>query len=198
VAISDNVPFVPSPVGHAVAGLCAGWLIAGAPAPKSSFNPTPNQPWIETWRGAIVFAGLAVSPDLDLLVRAHSMYTHSLGAALVLTLAVAALTPAHARRWTAAFACGAAYATHTLLDWMGNDTTPPIGIMALWPLTSDYYESNLHFFMAITRRYWLPGFWSHNLMAMFREIGTLVPLALVLFFLRRRRAPSSRLDERHA
>jgi len=192
---------VPSPLGHAVAGLAAGWLIAGAPALKSlksPFHPAarplpatpsaprPDQPWIATWRAAFVFAGLAVSPDLDLLFHAHSMYTHGLGAALAVTLAVAALTPAHARRWTAAFACGAAYATHTLLDWMGNDTTPPIGIMALWPLTSDYYESNLHFFMAITRRYWLPGFWTHNLIAMLREIGTLVPLALVIYFLRRR------------
>jgi inner membrane protein len=184
---------VPSPLGHAVAGLAAGWLIAGAPALKS-VNPTAppaNQPWLATWRGAFVFAGLAVSPDLDLLFHAHSMYTHSLGAALVVLLAVAALTPAHAHRWTAAFACAAAYATHTLLDWMGNDTTPPIGIMALWPFTSEYYESNLHFFMAITRRYWLPGFWTHNLIAMLREIGTLVPLALLVYFLRRRRSPVS-------
>jgi hypothetical protein len=192
VAISDNVALVPSPLGHAVAGLAAGWLIAGAPALKSPINPTAplaNQPWIATWRGAIVFASLAVAPDLDLLFHAHSMYTHSLGAALAVLLTVAALTPAHARRWTAAFACGAAYASHTLLDWMGNDTTPPIGIMALWPFTSEYYESNLHFFMAITRRYWLPGFWTHNLIAMFREVGTLVPLAVAIYFLRRRRVP---------
>jgi hypothetical protein len=192
VAISDNVALVPSPLGHAVAGLAAGWLIAGAPALKSPINPIAppaNEPWIATWRGAIVFASLAVAPDLDLLFHAHSMYTHSLGAALAVLLTVAALTPAHARRWTAAFACGAAYASHTLLDWMGNDTTPPIGIMALWPFTSEYYESNLHFFMAITRRYWLPGFWTHNLIAMFREVGTLVPLAVAIYFLRRRRVP---------
>jgi membrane-bound metal-dependent hydrolase YbcI (DUF457 family) len=180
-------------VGHAIAGLAAGWLIAGAPA-RHSLNtsaarvPPADQPWIATWRGAFVFAGLAVSPDLDLLFHAHSMYTHSIGAALVVFLATAALTPAHAYRWTAACACAAAYATHTLLDWMGNDTTPPIGIMALWPFTSEYYESNLHFFMAITRRYWLPGFWTHNLMAMLREVGTLVPLAILVYFLRRPRA----------
>jgi hypothetical protein len=192
VAISDNVGCVPSPVGHAIAGLAAGWLIAGAPARHLSNTSAPrldpaDQPWIATWRGALIFAGLAVSPDLDLLVHAHSMYTHSIGATLIVMLAVAALTPARARRWTAAVACGAAYATHMLLDWMGNDTTPPIGIMALWPFTSGYYESDLHFFMAITRRYWLPGFWTHNLIAMLREIGTLVPLALVIYFLRRPR-----------
>jgi inner membrane protein len=189
---------MPSPAGHAIAGLAAGWLIAGAPArlPRSSNTPAgrpdpADQPWIATWRGAIVFAGLAVSPDLDLLFHAHSMYTHSIGAALIVILAAAALTPTHAHRWTAAFACGAAYASHTLLDWMGNDTTPPIGIMALWPFTSEYYESNLHFFMAITRRYWLPGFWTHNLIAMLRELGTLVPLAVIIYFLRRKRASVS-------
>jgi hypothetical protein len=189
-------------MGHAVAGLVAGWLIAGAPARSASNNPAArvapaDQPWIATWRGAIVFAGLAVAPDLDLLFHAHSMYTHSIGAALAVMLAVAALTPAHARRWTAAFACGAAYASHTLLDWMGNDTTPPIGIMALWPFSPEYYESNLHFFMAITRRYWLPGFWTHNLIAMFRELGTLVPLAILVYFLRRRRVPAA-ADARRA
>ena len=52
---------------------------------QSNVKP-PRQPrraaWIATWRGAFVFAGLAVAPDLDLLFRAHSMYTHSIGAAL--------------------------------------------------------------------------------------------------------------------
>ena len=42
--------------------------------------------------------------------------------------------------------------------------------------------------MAITRRYWLPGFWTHNLIAMLREVGSLVPLAILMYFVRRRRA----------
>ena len=34
-----------------------------------------------------------------------------------------------------ALATGLAYATHTLLDWLGTDASPPIGIMALWPFS---------------------------------------------------------------
>jgi hypothetical protein len=145
-------------------------------------------PWIATWRGAIVFAGLGVLPDVDLLFGVHSMYTHSVGATLVVLLAIAALTPT--RRWQAACAGAAAYGSHILLDWLGHDTTPPIGIMALWPVTSSYYEADIHWFMAITRRYWLPNFWRHNLMAMTREVGTLLPLVLLIYWWRKRGATS--------
>ena len=34
-----------------------------------------------------------------------------------------------------ALAITAAYATHTLLDWLGADSSAPFGIMALWPVT---------------------------------------------------------------
>ena len=47
-----------------------------------------------------------------------------------------------------------AFASHVLLDWLGSDASPPIGIMALWPFSSAYYESELHVFMAISRRYY--------------------------------------------
>ena len=42
-----------------------------------------------------------------------------------------------------ACAIALAYASHTLLDWLGTDSSPPIGIMALWPFSRDYYESHL-------------------------------------------------------
>lgn len=176
---------MPSPVGHALGGLAAGWLVAGAPARPA----TSADPWIATWRGALVFAMLGMLPDIDLLVGAHSMHTHSIGAALIVTLATIALTRSP-ERLVAGLAAGAAYGSHILFDWMGNDTTPPIGIMALWPFSSDYYESDVHWFMAITRRYWLPNFWWHNTIAMLREVGTLTPLVLLIYWLRRRRAPA--------
>ena len=74
-----------------------------------------------------------------------------------------------------------AYASHTLLDWLGTDSSPPIGIMALWPFSRAYYESHLHVFMAISRRYWLPEFWTLNVLALGRELAILLPLALVVF-----------------
>ena len=63
--------------------------------------------------------------------------------------------------------------------------------MALWPFSRDYYESSLHVFMAISRRYWLPEFWTYNLYALARELLILVPIALVVLLVRRRSTASS-------
>jgi hypothetical protein len=73
-----------------------------------------------------------------------------------------------------------------VLDALGDDTTPPIGIMALWPLTSEFYQTDLRWFMAISRRYWLPGFWTHNLLAVAWEVVLLAPVAAAVAWLRRR------------
>ena len=40
--------------------------------------------------------------------------------------------------------------------------------------------------MAISRRYWLPEFWTFNLSALVRELLILVPIALVVLTVRRR------------
>ena len=82
----------------------------------------------------------------------------------------------------------AAYASHTLLDWLGTDLSPPIGIMALWPFSSDYYESHLHLFRAISRHYWLPEFWASNARALAGELAILLPLTALGFLVRRRPA----------
>ena len=81
-----------------------------------------------------------------------------------------------------------AYASHTLLDWLGTDSSPPIGIMALWPFSHRYFESSWHIFMAISRRYWLPEFWIFNTLALARELAILLPLAFLVLAARRRHA----------
>jgi LexA-binding, inner membrane-associated putative hydrolase len=181
---------MPTPIGHALGGLAAGWLLMGIGArgagrgerrrgerrKKEEGRRKAEQPLAKTW--AIVFAGLGMLPDVDLILGSHSTYTHSVGAVLL----VAAVSAIFVRRdrLVAAIACGAAYASHLLLDWLGHDTTPPIGIMALWPFTSSFYEADLHVFMAVSRRYWLEGFWIHNLKAVAREVVILLPIALVI------------------
>jgi len=135
------------------------------------------------WRGALLFGFAGMLPDLDLLFGAHSGPTHGLGAALIVGLAILALT----RQPRLGLAAAAAYASHTLLDWLGTDSSAPIGIMSLWPLSRDYYESNIHLFEAISRRYRLPGFWEHNLKAVAWELLILFPpVALVLVVQRQR------------
>jgi hypothetical protein len=69
-----------------------------------------------------------------------------------------------------------------LFDWLGSDDTPPLGVMALWPLTSTFYFADAFVFEAISRRYWLPGFIGHNLWAITREILMLGPMVAILSF----------------
>ena len=170
---------MPSPIGHALAGLATGWLIRG-----NRFNDRNGR------REALLFAGLGTLADFDLLFGMHSGPTHGIGAA-VLAGAFAWLpsmaTTARARM-VLVVACVLAYASHTVLDWLGSDTSPPIGIMALWPFSREYYESSLHVFMAVSRRIWQPErFWMQNLIALARELLILVPPLVVIGWLRRAR-----------
>jgi hypothetical protein len=81
----------------------------------------------------------------------------------------------------------AAWGSHILLDWFGSDTSPPIGIMALWPFDSGYYQSSLSIFDAISRRYWLPDqFIFGNLRATLKEIVILAPIFVAATILRKR------------
>ncbi len=48
--------------------------------------------------------------------------------------------------------------------------------MALWPLTSTFYFAHAYVFEAISRRYWLEGFWAHNLWAVTTEVAILAPV----------------------
>lgn len=149
------------------------------------------------------FALAATIADLDLLVGVHRGPTHSLAAAALAGIATWVwCVGIQARRrpgeWEhrdrgplrLALAVTAAYATHTLLDWLGSDSSPPIGLMALWPASRGYYESQYHVFLAISRRYWLPDFWMLNMRAVARELAILGPLALAVVWLRQRNPES--------
>ena len=84
-------------------------------------------------------------------------------------------------------ACAAAYASHVLLDWLARDTTAPIGIMALWPFSHAHYESDLHIFGAISRRYYQGwAFVRQNAIAFIKELTILVPLLTLTILFRPR------------
>jgi inner membrane protein len=122
------------------------------------------------------FAAAGAAADLDLLFGGHRGATHGIGAAALVGLLVYLAT----RRGRFAMAIGAAYASHALLDWLGSDTSPPFGIMALWPFSREYYESSAHVFQAISRRYWVDGFWTHNVQAVARELLILLPIVAIV------------------
>jgi membrane-bound metal-dependent hydrolase YbcI (DUF457 family) len=156
---------VPSPVGHALGGIALGWHLV----------PRRNR------YAAIVLAGIAIAPDLDLLIGDHRGISHSVGAAAVAGLIALAVT--RSPRWSLAVAI--AYASHVLFDWLSNDTRPPIGVMALWPFTSDYYKASVEIFPPVSRRYWESRFWLYNLRAVVMELLILGPVVLLAVFWKR-------------
>src|SRR4051812_50032564 len=117
---------MPSPIGHAIAGVIVGGLI--------------SPPREHTMRSIAVFAAAGRAADLDLLVGAHSGPSHGLGAAVIVGVVLWVSLRSRGIRGSVrlALATGLAYASHTLLDWLGTDASPPIGIMALWPLSRNY------------------------------------------------------------
>jgi inner membrane protein len=160
---------MPSPLGHAIGAVAAGWAVKGQPRRLT----------------ALLYAAVGVAPDLDLLVGTHSTYTHSVGAIAIVFVAAWASTRFRSARPAAAIA--AAWASHLLLDWLGSDTSAPIGIMALWPFTTAHYQSSFHVFDAISRRYWLPEqFVWRNLLAAIKEVVILGPFAVMAYWITRK------------
>ena len=154
---------MPSPVGHALGGLIVGEVLAPS--------------------ALILCAVAGVLPDIDFAWGGHNRETHSLGAAVIAGLVVLAWK----RSPRLAAAVTLAWASHVLFDWLGSDDTPPLGVMALWPLNSNFYFANAFVFEAISRRYWLSNFITHNAWAVVKEVLILGPLAVIAFLWQVRR-----------
>jgi len=135
---------------------------------------------------AVVAAAVAaVLPDVDFLWGRHSMETHSLGAALGAGLLIAVW---RRDQWRLAVAVALAWASHVTFDWLGSDDTPPLGVMAFWPVSSGFHFAHAYVFEAISRRYWLPGFWAHNAGAVASELLMLAPPLVIAALWRAQRA----------
>lgn len=180
---------MPSPVGHALGGLIVG-LVCDAQASGAARSSVRA---VFTSRIVAASAVAAVLPDLDFLWGRHNMETHSLGAAVLAGLVMWLWRGGHAR---IAVSIALAWASHVLFDWLGSDDTPPLGVMAWWPFSSSFYFAHAYVFEAISRRYWLDGFWAHNLGAVVREVMMLGPVlaALALWRLRSGATPVRRTD----
>jgi inner membrane protein len=135
-----------------------------------------------------VCVALAIAPDGDLLLSSHRAVTHSVGAVLVVGAGAAAI--ARWRNWPVAASAAmamAAVGSHIALDWMGKDSSRPIGIMALWPISQAYFSSGLDLFMDVSRRYWLYGeFVVHNAKGAAGELALIGPLAAAAWYWRKR------------
>ena len=173
---------MPSPLGHALGGL----IVHAASADRETL-------WSP--RRALLLAGLAAAPDLDLLFRLvdgnphHRAETHSLGAAIVAALVVGLVARLTGARRPAALgaAAGCAWLSHVVLDVLGADSYPPYGVMAFWPLTREYFRSPVPVFLDIGRRLAWATVWQ-NAVAAAWEMVVLVPVLLAVVRWRERRS----------
>ena len=165
---------MPSPLGHSLAGLAIH--VGTAP---------PGEVW--SWRRVALLVGLANLADVDFVLKLidgqnhHQRWTHSVTCAALAGIVVALLS----RRPRLGLAAGLAYATHVLLDWLGNDTHPPIGLQALWPWSHEFYKSPWIVFLDVGRQ----ATWEtvvNNAKAAVVETAVLLPLLVVAWWLRRR------------
>ena len=182
---------MPTPIGHALGGVIVGLLTGlegtstatGAARAAGATSPSTPRPWTVD-RAVLICAVVACLPDLDFFWGRHNMETHSLGFAVLVGLGVLAWQ----RSARLALACALSVASHVLFDWLGSDDSPPLGVMALWPLSREFYFADAFIFEAISRRYWLPTFITHNLLAVAREIAILFPPLALSWWVRKRRA----------
>ena len=134
-----------TPIGHAI----AGWAVH-----SWSVDPSGRERR-HLWLVAVL-AGIA--PDLDfvpgVLVGRPAIYhhaiTHSLGAALVFSVAVAAMVGWKQRDFFLLFRLALlSYSTHLLIDFLGPDGRLPYGIPVFWPLSSEYVISSYTLFLGM-------------------------------------------------
>jgi hypothetical protein len=167
---------MPSPLGHAIGAVAVGWAVANIPRGRT-----------QQVRQVAVLAALGMAPDLDLLIGRHRAEMHSIGAALIMaTVALWGRWPigaSGARLWLAACA---AWGSHVLLDALGADSSPPGGLMAFWPVSTEFYQAPWDVFANISRRWWTPQFYLHNAIAVLREVVILAPVAALVYWRRTR------------
>ena len=177
---------MPTPIGHAVGGVAAGCLVAAVTGYCRRYSARGNlstdklegfSSFQEFWALALV----GMLADIDLVFGAHRGATHSVGAILV--VGVAATLFVKQQKIRVGFVVAAAYASHVIFDWLGSDPGPPFGVMALWPLTHEFYLSDVQVFFRVCREYWLVECWRHNVAAIGRELLILTPVVIIAVWL---------------
>jgi membrane-bound metal-dependent hydrolase YbcI (DUF457 family) len=182
---------MPSPIGHALAGVAIAWAVQ---------PPRPNPR--SAWKVAAVCAGLAILPDIDLVhLPIHRTATHSIPVGILVTIIAIAVTGwvipewgqsgvrYRSDTWRIGLACGLAWSSHVLLDWLGADANPPQGIQMLWPFSDQWYHSGWDLFPGTERRQPLSARgMARNLRAALQEVAIMGSIALAVWLARRRSA----------
>ena len=74
----------------------------------------------------------------------------------------------------------AAYGSHLLLDWLGTDTAPPRGIMALWPFTDAYYIAPISILLPVPHNVLTRSFWTMTPLAAVTELLIFGPIVYLV------------------
>lgn len=173
---------MPSPVGHSL----AGYLICRCTSQDTSR--------FESGR-LFLYCVCSILPDLDFIPgffmdepnRFHHGISHSLGFALGFGLLMSCVLlfmkdQRVIRNFVIFFSL---YFSHVLLDSLCEDSSPPYGVPALWPITDNYYISPISVFLDIQRdqvsgTFIRSLFNFHNFLAILIEIVILLPLFVVI------------------
>jgi len=179
---------MPSPVGHVLGGLATVFAYDAATRRRTSD------------RLVLTCAALAALPDIDLLAyRYHRTVTHSVTAVAAVFI-IAAVVTGQVNRWRTAAICALAWASHLLLDWLGADRSPPLGLEVLWPFDRRWFISGLDVFRETSRIHLFT--WAttlHNLRTVFQEIAIMLPIAGLLWLVRIKATPrlAAEISRRH-
>jgi inner membrane protein len=198
-------PKMPSPIGHALAGLAAAWAVDLVPGDRAWRTAPEPASWFRRAGDGLTLAcgALGAAADLDHLFITHRTVTHSIGAIAFVGLFAAAVA-ANAQRPVArvALMCAAAYSTHLLLDWLGVDTSVPRGIQALWPFSHEWFISGIDLFPKTERHELLTVATTvTNLKAIVQEVLIVGPPTVALWLVRVKalsRLPSEMARRDHA
>ena len=121
-----------TPVGHLLAGAVIGAAFSHG----------------HSVRQRVAAAALAaIFADLDFIpgafwgdpARFHHAGSHSLFFVAMAFLVGWILAPQTRLKW--GLLTGNAYGSHLLLDWMTQDSSPPMGIPLLWPVSEQFFQS---------------------------------------------------------
>jgi hypothetical protein len=192
---------MPSPLGHVLAGVATAWaadLLPQGSSGRAEIVPAPSRRASPAL--TVTCAALAALPDVDLVPGLqHRTALHSLSAAIVVMIIAAAVT-----RWVTgrvgcrvAALCGAAYASHVLLDWLAYDPTWPSGLQVLWPFSHRFFVSGWDVFRATERRevFGAAAIWT-NAKAGVQELAILGPPVAWLAWVRREGRDAKRVRPR--
>jgi len=182
---------MPSSLGHALGGIAAAWAIDLVPPGQARRRSPPSASFYDRAGGLLTVgcAGLGAVADADLLFGVHRTATHSLSAVLVVTIVAAGVTgwvtSDRSRAWRVAAMCGAAYASHLLLDWLAVDRFPPSGFQLLWPFSGRWFISGWDLFPQTQRNQVLSAAGLRvNLNAFVWETAILLPILALLWSVR--------------